>query len=115
MEWAVLNEVEASDPPADGSWRNFTCRAPRSFNVDVGRNSTALIEEYKAGWRTLEGICGEMGEDWVQTLKQRAREMARAAAIEQEFGVLPGSLIAAQLETMQHAANQTQAVPVEQP
>lgn len=99
MEWAVYaNANNLGDPPAD--FLRVTVRPPRSVNVDVGRNSSALIAEYEAGWRTLEAICGEMGEDWRQVLRQRAKERRTASEIEAEFTLPEGSLIGAALEAI---------------
>lgn len=107
MQWAVLNERQLADPPAD--WKRVAVRAPRSVNVDVGRNSTALISEYEAGWRTLEEICGELGMDWRDVLRQRAVELAEAAALEKEFSLPEGSLIAKVLEALKAKQAQQQA------
>jgi len=113
-DWHIKNDPELFEKPAD--WRAVSCRPPRSVNVDVGRNSSALISEYEAGWRTLEGICGEMGDDWRTTLRQRAREMKLAAGLETEFDLAPGSLIAAALEAQkQKKAMQQPAAPVPAP
>jgi capsid protein len=99
MEWGIKNDITLADPPHD--WRRVKVRAPRSVNVDVGRNVTALVAEYEAGWRTLESICGELGEDWVEVLEQRGSEMAKAAEIEKRLKLPPGSLIRATLEAAQ--------------
>lgn len=98
MGWAVMNERDLSDPPAD--WKNVSIRPPRSVNVDIGRNAQALIAEYQAGWRTLESICGELGEDWVEVLRQRAIERRKARTLEQEYGLKEGELIEAALEAI---------------
>jgi capsid protein len=103
MEWATRNVLEVSDPPED--WRNVRVRAPRSVNVDVGRNAAALIAEYQAGWRSLESICGELGEDWEDVMDQRGAEMQRALAKEKELNLPPGSLINAMLASIQTAQN----------
>ena len=105
MGWAVANVLDVSDPPPD--WRRVTVRAPRSVNVDVGRNAQALIAEYAAGWRTLESICAELGEDWVEVLRQRAVERKEARELEQEFGLAPGELISAALEAIKQSTSQT--------
>jgi capsid protein len=55
-------------------WWKCSARPPRQVNVDVGRNSSALLSEYKAGFRTLESIVGELGEPWEDTVRQKARE-----------------------------------------
>ena len=106
MEAGVRTDRGLADPPAD--WRAVTVRAPRSVNVDVGRNSNALIAEYEAGWRSLEEICGELGMDWRQVLRQRAKERALARAIEDEYGLEPGSLIKAALDAIQKSAARQQ-------
>lgn len=77
--------------PAD--WRKIRYTPPRSINVDVGRNSAALINEYKSGFRTLEDIAGEMGKDWQEILFQRAVELKRAEEIEKQVGLTQGSLL----------------------
>ena len=106
MEWATRNVLELSDPPED--WRSVSVRPPRSVNVDIGRNSTALIEEYKAGWRTFDQICGELGEDWRAVLRQRAVERAEARLIEVEFKLHPGELIDAALQAIKESKHAVQ-------
>lgn len=57
-------------------WRRLVCRPPKSPNVDVGRNSNAMLAELEANTRTLQDIYAETGEDWKQKLKQRQKEKA---------------------------------------
>lgn len=95
--WAKNNVRSLADPPMD--FRRVKIRAPRCVNVDVGRNSQALIAEYEAGWRTLEEICGELGKDWVEVLEERARELRLAREIEGD-DLPPGSLIKYALEAL---------------
>lgn len=97
-EWGTKNNRLLSDPPHD--WRKHKVRAPRSVNVDVGRNASALIAEYEAGWRSLESICGELGEDWVEVLEQRGKERSKARDIEKTYGLEPGELIGAALKAI---------------
>ncbi len=97
-EWGTKNDKSISDPPFD--WQKVKARAPRSVDVDVGRNSNAVISEYAAGFLTLEFVCGERGEDWVEVLEQRGRELQRAAEIETRLKLIPGTLIGAVLEAM---------------
>lgn len=98
MDWGTRNSVEVSDPPED--WRDCKFIPPRSVNVDVGRNATALVAEYLAGWRTLESICGELGDDWRDVLEQRAVERAQAREYERQYGLREGELIQATLEAI---------------
>lgn len=72
-------------PPPD--WYRSTFRAPRSINVDVGRNSAAAVAEFKTGMRTLQSIYAETGEDWREQLRQKAAEIAYAQQLAQEFNV----------------------------
>lgn len=110
MDWATQNVRELSDPPAD--WKKVSVRPPRSVNVDVGRNAAALISEYEAGWRTLEQICGELGEDWRDVLRQRAVERRKARELEKEFELREGELIGAVLEAVKQSnASELQQQP----
>jgi len=115
MGWATNNVRELSDPPFD--WAKVEARPPRSVNVDVGRNSQALISEYVAGWRTLEEICGELGRDYREVLRQRGQERKLARQIEEEMGLTPGELINAALEAIktqqQQQIQQQQVQPKE--
>jgi len=110
-EWATRNVRELADPPAD--WRRVSVRPPRSVNVDVGRNSQALISEYAAGWRTLNEICGELGHDWRDVLRARAVERQAARELELEFGLREGELIAAALEAISRSSAATEPNPPE--
>lgn len=70
--WSIQNDLRVADPPAD--WRTVTVRAPRSVNVDVGRNSQAVIQELESGVRTYNDVCAELGQDWREVLEQKAKE-----------------------------------------
>lgn len=65
-------------------WTKLTARPPRAVNADVGRNSSAMLSEWRAGSRTLQSICAETGDDWKGIIRQKAREIAeiKARAIE---------------------------------
>ena len=73
--------------PAPPDWYRSTFRAPRSINVDVGRNSAAAVAEFKCGMRTLQSIYAETGDDWREQLRQKAAEIAYANELAQEFNV----------------------------
>jgi capsid protein len=74
MEWAVNNDLTLADPPHD--WRSVDTRAPRSVNVDIGRNSSAMLAELEAGTRTYQSVYAELGLDYRTELRQRAKEAA---------------------------------------
>lgn len=72
-----------ANKPVD--WRRTVCRPPKSPNVDVGRNSSAMLAELEANARTLQDIYAETGDDWKQKLRQRAKEKAML----KELGLTP--------------------------
>lgn len=86
MDWAIYNDLRVVDPPAD--WRRVTVRPPRAVNVDVGRNSTALLNEVKARLRTRRDAWAELGMDWraqERQLDTEERYIARRAAEREKF------------------------------
>ena len=87
MGWGVRFDKSLDGYPSD--WAEVTARPPRSPNVDVGRNSQAVIAEYEEGFRTLQDICGEMGHDWRHVLRQKAIEAKFLAALAEEMDVPP--------------------------
>jgi capsid protein len=72
LSYGTQTEIELSDPPAN--WRLVAWKAPRAVNVDVGRNSTAMLAELAAGVRTRAQIWAEVGRDWRIETRQKAIE-----------------------------------------
>lgn len=72
MEWAIKYDRSLDGAPND--WRNVVVRPPRSVTVDVGRNSKAILDEIKAGTRTFQDVCAEMGHDWRHVIDQKTIE-----------------------------------------
>jgi lambda family phage portal protein len=106
--WAIGNDPRVADGlPAD--WRNVTTRAPRSVNVDVGRNSAATIAEYEAKLRTADSIFSELGCDWRQEFKQIAKEEAFKMALEKQFGLPPGAMSKAVKESLEAEAEKAKS------
>lgn len=68
-------------------WRKSNVRAPRAVNVDVGRNADAMLKELRAGTRTFQDVCAELGYDWREVLEQRAAEIAFIKSLESKYGV----------------------------
>ncbi len=102
-------DVRVADKPAD--WTRLVCRPPRSPNVDVGRNSRALLTELAAGARTFLDSYAETGEDWKQQLEQKAREAAFIAVLAQKYDVPAGQISSYAEES---AAEQSAAMVTEQ-
>jgi capsid protein len=83
-------DASIANKPAD--WRSVTVRAPRAVNVDVGRNSSAMLAELEAGTRTLSQIYAETGDDWRDQVEQRAREAAYVNQTARKFYVPPSAI-----------------------
>jgi capsid protein len=83
----IKRELPLADPPAD--WREVTWKSPRAINVDVGRNSTAMLAELDAGVRTRQQIWAEVGRDWMTETRQVAIEEKFIDDLAAEFGLSP--------------------------
>jgi len=95
-EWVIGNDVSLiAGRPAD--WRTTSTRAPKSVNVDVGRNSSAAINELAAGIRNYQGLYAEVGMDWKRELEQKAKEAAYIAQLSAQYGVNPEQIAASSL------------------
>lgn len=90
MFYGTKRDGTISDPPFD--WRKVSMRAPKAPNVDVGRNSNAILAELRAGATTLEKIYGEQGMDWMTQIRQRATEAKAITDLATELGVLPSEI-----------------------
>jgi lambda family phage portal protein len=114
MEWAKSNDKRLFDPPAD--WRLVTVRSPRGCNVDVGRNSQAMLKELEAGATTYDAIYGALGLDYRTELRQRAKEAAYIRSLAKEFEVEPGEIVTFAGDAIQQAlqAQQPQQVQIQQ-
>lgn len=74
-----------SDKPA--TWQRVKIYPPRSINVDIGRNSTAMLNELAAGATTYSDIYGPLGEHWEDKLEELASQREKA----RELGLVAGS------------------------
>jgi capsid protein len=59
----------------------------RWVTIDAGRDSRAMIDEFRAGLRTLQSIADEQGEDWEEILAENIRVKVRARKMAQDAGV----------------------------
>lgn len=78
-------DIKVADKPAD--WRRFTIRNPRGCNVDVGRNSSAMLAELDAGATTFDDVYGPLGDDKWERLEERFREEQWLDKKSVEYGV----------------------------
>jgi lambda family phage portal protein len=95
LAYGNLTERLLQDPPFD--WRLVTWCPPRAVNVDVGRNSQAMIAELAAGLRTYQDIYAELGQDYRVKLKQRADEVVLIKQLAAERGIEPDEIASAAL------------------
>ena len=73
---------------------DVTVRAPRSPNVDVGRNSKALVAELDAGLRTYQDIYAEAGQDWREQLDQKGIEADLINQLAKKYKIDPNDIAA---------------------
>lgn len=85
MGAAIKQDVAVADPPAD--WSLLTVRPPKSVNVDVGRNSTAILNEIRAGIRSPANEMAEMQEDYRKTMRKRIADAKWLLEIAKAEGV----------------------------
>lgn len=101
--WGIRSELDLADRPGDGSWVNVTIRPPKSVNVDVGRNSSAMLAELAAGATNFDLIYGPLGLDAREELSKSIHFMAwlkkECAAVSQHEGVTVEAA-----EIVEHAA-----------
>jgi len=89
--WARFNVPELRDAPAD--WKNVRIHPPKSVNVDVGRNSAALLSEIAAGIKSPQGVIGADGRDWREVYDECAEAQKYAAdlGLNLAVGAIPPS------------------------
>lgn len=76
-EWVM--EVALRNPDLAGApkdWFAVSIQPPRAVNVDVGRNSAAMLAELAAGATNFELIYGPEGLDWREEAAKLAEQMA---------------------------------------
>lgn len=78
--------------PLPKDWRKVIVRPPRSVLADIGRNSTARLNELKSGAYTFADHFGEDGKDWSEQFEQRAKEAARLRELAERYGVEPADI-----------------------
>lgn len=79
MIWAKANDPRLRDAPGD--WYLANVHPPRAVNVDVGRNSTAMIQELAVGATNYERIYAPLGCDWKQEFDKLNEQKKYAAKI----------------------------------
>ena len=93
--WVIAKGIKRGDLEHDPSWWKCRWIADKSLSVDLGRDSTAMINELKMGIQTMEQIAAENGGDWRDVREQlekesndlieRAKAMAQAQDVSLEL------------------------------
>lgn len=84
--WGKDWDRSLTGAPQQG-WDRVLVRPPRSVNVDLGRNSNAMLAELEAGIRTRADIWAEQGEDWREQTEQLWIEAKFFEDMEAKYGV----------------------------
>ncbi len=85
MEYAIKSDPTLNDAPAD--WYEVAITAPRSPNVDVGRNSAAQLKELEAGILTYDEVYGSRGLDWRSALEAKAQQALFIRELANKYGL----------------------------
>jgi Phage portal protein, lambda family len=91
-------------------WRKTSSGTVRAPNVDIGRNSSAMISELAAGLRTWTSIASELGLDGKQLLKEKAEELVFIQKLAQERGLLPEQIASAQLPQPENKSQESEDI-----
>jgi len=72
---------------AKTAWVRCQWIGPPKGNIDPLKDAKgdALLHDY--GVKTKERWCAEQGEDWEETMEQRAREINRERELEEQYGI----------------------------
>jgi capsid protein len=92
ISWAIENPEQSGLGGAPDDWRNTSIRAPRSPNVDVGRNSAAQLAELAAGMTSPDEIYGPRGLDAYEEARKKAEWIKNIRDIATEYGVDPSEI-----------------------
>lgn len=82
----IKREKSVSNAPSDGTWRQVKIYPPRAVNVDVGRNSSAMLAELAAGATTYDDVYGPLGQFW----QDKFDELAKQREYGKELGLIAG-------------------------
>lgn len=89
MAYSKVVDIKAKTP---ADWWRCSVGAPRAVNVDVGRNSRALIEEIGSGAKTFATAYAELGLDYRAELRQKAVEAKYIRDLATKFEVDPSEV-----------------------
>jgi len=109
MEYAIKSDPTLNDAPSD--WYEVSITAPRSPNVDVGRNSAAQLAELEAGVVTYDEVYGARGLDWRSALEAKAQQALFVRQLADKYNVDVSEISVIQKE--RPAASAAPAIDIE--
>jgi lambda family phage portal protein len=109
LDAASRGLIPDSEYLLDGRW----CW-PAKVSIDYGREARADIELWKAGLKTAGQIYSDMGEDYEEALRARAKEAAMIVALGVEMDI-PSEYISDSIIPIQAAAPSAAPVVQEEP
>lgn len=74
-------------------WDRGQWHFPPALTIDVGRDSKAGIDEWRAGLLTADEWAGEEGKDWRARMRQKFVEAKEAETLGAEFKLDPATVI----------------------
>lgn len=92
--YVIENEarINRSLQPLPEDWRRVSSGTVRAPNVDIGRNSQAMLSELAAGTRTFTGVASELGLDGKKLLTEKADEAQFIRQLAQDRGIEPSEI-----------------------
>jgi lambda family phage portal protein len=103
LDAAARGLIPDSEYLLDGRW----CW-PAKVSIDYGREANADINLWKAGLKTAGQIYSDMGEDYEEALRARAKEANMIKELGQEFDIQPSRIS----DSVPASANDSERKPV---
>jgi lambda family phage portal protein len=103
LDAAARGLIPDSEYLLDGRW----CW-PAKVSIDYGREASADIALWKAGLKTAGQIYSDMGEDYEEALRARAKEANMIKELGQEFDIQPSRIS----DSVPASANDSEQKPV---
>jgi lambda family phage portal protein len=103
LDAAARGLIPDSEFLLDGRW----CW-PAKVSIDYGREASADIALWKAGLKTAGQIYSDMGEDYEEALRARAKEANMIKELGQEFDIQPNRIS----DSVPASANDSEQKPV---
>lgn len=90
--WAINNVPGRISTNVPKNWRRATACPPRAPNVDVGRNSAAMLAELAVGATNYDLIYGPLGLSAKQELKKAAKFAAYIRKLATDYKITTGEI-----------------------